>query len=82
MRPVHTKWVISDDAGRVVAVDMDIADAVARLLVRPEGSLGQIECYIQEVDFTLVCLRPRDLQAVLLKDALDLLHSTPQVRSA
>ena len=40
MRPVHTKWVIPDDAGRVVAVDMDIADAVPRLLVRPEGPTG------------------------------------------
>ena len=47
--PVHTVGNVPDDAGRMVAVHVDVADAVPRLVVRPEGPLGQVERHIQEV---------------------------------
>ena len=62
-----------DDAGRVVAVPVDVLGDSARLHVWPVGLAGNVQGHIQEVDRLLVGLRPGDLQPVGGKDPADLL---------
>ena len=66
-------WDGPDDAGRVVAVPVDILWDSARLHIWPLGLAGDVQGHVQEVDCLLVGLGPGDLQPVGSKDPAHLL---------